>query len=141
MKTETSFVTNKIHKDSTFAFEGVTFPNPLPPSCEKRKTANNWSPPSKKQYYKLFIVFILFAKILWLGLVLILLQPLEHHAIWLENMLEVSKNFNYPFGAGIFFLILAHSIYKMWKTQESKKVALWNKRHFEEKKTESVQHV
>jgi hypothetical protein len=25
--------------------------------------------------------------------------------------------------------------------QESKKVALWNKRHFEEKKTESVQHV
>ena len=40
-----------------------------------------------------------------------------------------------------FFWILAHPVYKMWKTQEPKKVALWNKRHFEEKKTESVQHV
>ena len=40
-----------------------------------------------------------------------------------------------------FFKILAHSVYKMWITQEPKKVALWNKRHFEEKKTESVQHV
>jgi len=40
-----------------------------------------------------------------------------------------------------FFLILAHPVYKMWITREPKKVALWNKRHFEEKKTESVQHV
>ena len=40
-----------------------------------------------------------------------------------------------------FFLILAHPVYKMWITQEPKKVALWNKRHFEEKKTEIVQHV
>ena len=30
---------------------------------------------------------------------------------------------------------------KMWIIQEPKKVALWNKRHFEEEKTESVQHV
>jgi hypothetical protein len=29
----------------------------------------------------------------------------------------------------------------MWIIQEPKKVALWNKRDFEEKKTESVQHV
>jgi hypothetical protein len=29
----------------------------------------------------------------------------------------------------------------MWIIQETKKVALWNKRHFEEEKTESVQHV
>ena len=41
-----------------------------------------------------------------------------------------------------FFLILAHPVYKMWITQEPKKVALSNKRHSEEKKkTESVQHV
>jgi hypothetical protein len=29
----------------------------------------------------------------------------------------------------------------MWIRQEPKKLALWNKRHFEEEKTESVQHV
>ena len=29
----------------------------------------------------------------------------------------------------------------MLKIQEPKKVALWNKRHFEEEKTESVQNV
>ena len=40
-----------------------------------------------------------------------------------------------------FLLILAHSVFKMWIIQEPKKVALWNKRHFEEEKTESVQHI
>ena len=29
----------------------------------------------------------------------------------------------------------------MWKIQEPKKLALWNKLHFEEKKRESVEHV
>jgi hypothetical protein len=29
----------------------------------------------------------------------------------------------------------------MWIREETKKVELWNKRHFEEEKTESVQHV
>ena len=38
--------------------------------------------------------------------------------------------------APVFFLILAHSVYKMWITQEPKKVALWNKRHFEERERE-----
>ena len=33
-----------------------------------------------------------------------------------------------------FFQILAHSVFKMWVIQETNKVALWNKRHFEEKK-------
>ena len=37
-----------------------------------------------------------------------------------------------------FFLILAHPVYKMWIIHEPKKVALWNKRHFEEEKTESM---
>jgi hypothetical protein len=40
-----------------------------------------------------------------------------------------------------FFLILAHPVCKMRIIQEPKQVALSNKRHFEEKKTESVQHV
>ena len=34
----------------------------------------------------------------------------------------------------IFFLILAHSVFKMWVMQKPNKVALWNKRHFEEEK-------
>ena len=34
----------------------------------------------------------------------------------------------------IFFLILAHPVYKMWIIQEPNKLALWNKLHFEKKK-------
>jgi len=45
------------------------------------------------------------------------------------------------FGAGFFFLILAHSVYKMWIIQEPNMLELWNKLHFEEKKTESIYHV
>ena len=40
-----------------------------------------------------------------------------------------------------FFLILAQPVYKMWIIQEPNKLALWNKLHFEEKKTESIEHV
>ena len=40
-----------------------------------------------------------------------------------------------------FFLILAHSVYKMWIIQAPNKLALWNKLHFEEKKMESIEHV
>ena len=47
-----------------------------------------------------------------------------------------------PFGAGIiFFLILAHPVYKMWIIQEPNTLELWNKLHFEEEKTESIYHV
>ena len=38
------------------------------------------------------------------------------------------------FGAGIIFLILAHSANKMWIIQETNALELWNKLHFEEKK-------
>jgi len=40
-----------------------------------------------------------------------------------------------------YFLILAHPVYKMWIIQEPNTLELWNKMHFEEKKTESVYHV
>ena len=45
------------------------------------------------------------------------------------------------FGDGLFFQILAHSVFKMWVIQKPNKVALWNKRHFEENKMEIIQHV
>jgi len=41
----------------------------------------------------------------------------------------------------LFFKILAHSIYKMWIKQEPNMLELWNKLHFEEKRTESIYHV
>ena len=41
----------------------------------------------------------------------------------------------------LFFLILAHSVYKMWLIQEPNKLELWNKLHFKEKKTESIHHI
>ena len=39
-----------------------------------------------------------------------------------------------------FFLILAHSVYKMWIIQEQNTLELWNYLHFEEEKTESIYH-
>jgi hypothetical protein len=66
-----------------------------------------------------------------------------------ENWLQVFRTFLIIFGLRIYInllapefyvLILARSVSKIWIIQEPKKVALWNKRHFEEK-TESVQHV
>ena len=41
----------------------------------------------------------------------------------------------------LFFLILAHPVYKMWIIQEPNTLELWNKLHFEEKKTDSIYHV
>ena len=40
-----------------------------------------------------------------------------------------------------FFQILAHSVFKMWVIQKPNEVALWNKRHFKEKKMEIIEHV
>jgi len=41
----------------------------------------------------------------------------------------------------LFFLILAHPVYKMWIIQEPNTLKLWNKLHFEEKNTEIIHHV
>jgi len=40
-----------------------------------------------------------------------------------------------------YIYISAHPVGKMRIIQEPNKIALWNKRHFEEKKTEIMQHV
>jgi hypothetical protein len=41
----------------------------------------------------------------------------------------------------LFYLILAQPVYRMWIIQEPNKLELWNKLHFEEKKTVSINHV
>ena len=46
-----------------------------------------------------------------------------------------------PFAPELFFFISAHPVYKMWIIQEPNKLALWNRLHFEELKTESIEHV
>ena len=46
-----------------------------------------------------------------------------------------------PLAPELFFLILAHPVYKMWIIQEPNKLALWNKLHFEGEKTETIEHV
>ena len=53
--------------------------------------------------------------------------------IWLCTALFLFSFF-LSFGTGIIFLILAHTAYKMWITQEPNTLELWNKLHFEEKK-------
>ena len=55
--------------------------------------------------------------------------------------LKVWKYINRSAPELVFFLILAHSVYKMWIKQEPNKLELWNKPHFEEKETESTYHV
>ena len=40
-----------------------------------------------------------------------------------------------------YFLILAHPVYKMWIIQEPNTLELWNKLHFEDKKTKSIYYV
>ena len=57
---------------------------------------------------------------------------------------RVSQNYvnTNPLAPELFFLILAHRVYKMWIIQEPNKLALWNKLYFEEKKQmESIEHV
>ena len=41
----------------------------------------------------------------------------------------------------LFFLILAHPVYKMWIIQEPNMLELLNKLHFQEEKTEIIYHV
>ena len=89
-------------------------------------------------------VFVL--KMLWIRIRnMEKISCLNRAPIWpvsiITNSCTHSSIFINPLAPEFFFLILAHSVYKMWITQEPEMVALWNKRHFEEKKTESVQHV
>ena len=53
----------------------------------------------------------------------------------------IEKKAELTFWRRNFLLNFGTAVYKMRIIQEPKKVALWNKRHFEEEKTESMQHV
>ena len=70
--------------------------------------------------------------------------------VWAQNSVSVSW-FSIPVSRPVhntallmfwcrnyFFLILGHSVYKMWIIQEPNKLELWNKLHFEEKKKRRV---
>ena len=59
--------------------------------------------------------------------------------------MKANMNFFYSVGVNLlatdFFQILAQPVFKMWVIEKPNKVALWNKRHFEEKKIGIIQHV
>jgi hypothetical protein len=64
------------------------------------------------------------------------------HATLMHRLMIESSTLNtLTLGAGNFFLNFSTPVFKMWIIQEPYKVALWNKRHFEERKTEIMQHV
>ena len=53
----------------------------------------------------------------------------------IQDVLKLKKN-----NSGV-FLVLSHSVYKMWIIQEPNTIKLWHKMHFEEENTESIHHV
>ena len=53
---------------------------------------------------------------------------------------QMSQNLTF-WSRNYFFLILAHSVYKMWIIQEPSMLELWNKLHFEEEKMDSIHRV
>ena len=62
-------------------------------------------------------------------------------AHWIaKNVWQILTMFN-PLAPELLFFNLAHPVCKMWIILEPNKLALWNKLHFEEKKTESIEHV
>jgi len=61
----------------------------------------------------------------------------EQQVVTVRSYIWKTKSCNFvvnPLALELFFLISAHPVYKMWLIQEPKKLALWNKLHFEEKK-------
>ena len=61
---------------------------------------------------------------------------------WEENYQKIFMWFNLLAPELLFFfIILAHSLYKMWIKQEPNTLELWNKLHFEGEKTEGIYHV
>jgi len=57
-----------------------------------------------------------------------------------DRMVRLNKDVNL-LAPELFFLILAHTVYKMWITREPNKLELWSKLHFEENETGNLHHV
>jgi len=64
--------------------------------------------------------------------------PSEGHVARTEINIPL---FSLSFWRRNYFFNLAHPVYKMWIIQEPNMLELWNKLHFEEKKTETIYHV
>jgi len=58
-----------------------------------------------------------------------------------QNSIQEQIKSSFSILVSDFFLILAHSVYKMCIIQEQNRLNLWNKLHFEEEKTESTYRV
>jgi hypothetical protein len=60
--------------------------------------------------------------------------PAQSEQLYLTSFPQLRLRVILTFWRWTFFQILAHPVFKMWVIQKPNKVALWNKRHFEEKK-------
>jgi len=58
---------------------------------------------------------------------------MEQTAFWRGKKPRVYTVFNI-LAPELFFLILAHTVYKMWIIQERNMLEIWNNLHFEEEK-------
>ena len=71
-------------------------------------------------------------------------KPCTNNSTKIHNICSYSQTqlsiMSLTFWRRIFFQILAHPVFKMRVIQKPNKVALWNKRHFEETKMEIIQH-
>jgi hypothetical protein len=73
----------------------------------------------------------------WVMKLIVDLQSLTQLLLSYISNNNYSPKFSFYFNlleTDFFFQILAHPVFKMWVIQKPNKVALWNKRHFEEKK-------
>ena len=75
------------------------------------------------------------------GVLLAIQTSYKHRLVRICVIFEAFKSINLLAPELFFFLILAPPVYKKWIIQEPNALKLWNKLHFQEKKTESIYHV
>ena len=85
---------NKYIQPSLFKGVGSNMPR------EKRPPVNNWLLPPTPTKYFIFSVFF-FAEAMHWKLFLFFLKLLEHGAVWLEELVQLSNSFDVPtYGVG-----------------------------------------
>ena len=62
-------------------------------------------------------------------------------ANFLQLIVAIKRNIFNLLDSELFFLVLAHPVYKRRIIQEPNTIELWNKLHFEDEKTEIIQHI
>ena len=110
------------------------------PYTKKFKDRGEIKRPLDGQYYCLELIFrksyFLDGSLLWNILFCSWVRTIKHVEWYWCGLCDhwFDPVFNLLAPELFFFLILAHSVYKMWIIQEPNTLELWNKLHFERKK-------